>query len=74
MAYWMSCSWSLQWIGSATGLYIVLNGLVLRTIREAGSQANPWITPAVALAYVAVGVMSRIFDVKRQANNTSSSD
>jgi hypothetical protein len=39
-------------IVAAAALFLALNFLVLTTIREAGSQSNPWIAPTVLSAYV----------------------
>lgn len=40
-------------IAFAAGLFVLLNLLTLETIRNAGSQANPWIAPAVLVGYIA---------------------
>ena len=51
---------------SVAGVARTLEGLeeTLRTIREAGSQANPWITPVVAAAYLMIAVFSPLLERK----------
>ena len=50
---WLIQSANRLLIASATAGYLILNGLVLRTIMHVGSQANAWIAPVVFGIYVA---------------------
>jgi uncharacterized membrane protein YkvI len=48
---------NLKLIGCTGIAYLILNFLLLRTIREVGSQSNPWIAPVVLLSYVAARML-----------------
>jgi hypothetical protein len=41
------------------GAYLLLNFLLLTTIREPGSQSNPWIAPVILAAYAAMTLAKR---------------
>ena len=55
LAAWLSI-WQVRAIVFLATIYLVLNALVLSTIRDAGSQSNPWITPGVFGAFVLVAI------------------
>ncbi len=45
-------------IGLAAGSYLLLNGMLLETIRHPGSQSNPWIAPIVLMGYITITVIA----------------
>jgi hypothetical protein len=56
MAVWLKRTRAAWFIDGAILLSLILNGLTLMTIRDVGSQSNPWIVPIVATAYLIVAI------------------
>jgi hypothetical protein len=59
MTIWLLESGTKPLVAAVGGLYLLLNGLELLTIRDKGSQSNAWITPVVFGAYIAVSLWRR---------------
>lgn len=59
MAVWVGQSGSKTLIGCSIAVMLVLNGLTLMTIREVGSQSNPWIALVVFGAYCCMALSMR---------------